>query len=65
MTDNIIKFPACIWAEGRKGIISCSKRYRGIKALVAEMSMAERKATLRWYAKRYSHDEASKLQLPA
>ena len=55
MTDNIIKFPGFVWAEDRKrGFFRCGKPYRTMKAMVADMSMAERKATLRWYPRRYS-----------
>jgi hypothetical protein len=54
MSDNIIKFPGFIWTEDRKGVMKCGKRYRSTKAMVADMSMAERRATLDWYPRRYS-----------
>jgi hypothetical protein len=55
MSDNIIKFPGFVWAEDRrKGHFWCGKLYRNVKAMVADMSMEERKATLRWYPRRYN-----------
>ena len=53
MGDNIIKFPGYVLCDDRKTILKCGKRYRSIKALVADMSMPEREATLRWYPRRY------------
>lgn len=46
MTDNILAFPSFTLLPDRKTIVKSGKSYRGIRALVADMSMPERKATL-------------------
>jgi hypothetical protein len=47
-------FPGFVLMHDRKTIMKCGKRYHSTKAMVADMSMPERRATLRWYPRRYS-----------
>jgi hypothetical protein len=53
MTDNVIPFPGYILLEDRNTILKAGKRYRSTKAMVADLSMEERKATLGWYQSRF------------
>jgi hypothetical protein len=52
MNDNIIRFPSFILLDDRNTILKDGKRYKSIKAVIADLPHRDLQRTHDWYGKR-------------